>query len=387
MKSVTTENGSYRSDESGYEYADLISRIVDAGPDEKELVLDRIANIKNKTHLGIALRALYRQQVKIGFILTDPLTISGDNEKYFKDADTGVTFRMQWNPDRELRREHRLLIDRGIVNVSVDPEKFINRDEKGKPCYLCSANIELQNPKEIQVPITLGEERFFIGANFASITDNHFTVMNGDHRPQEYRSLIPQLMNDFIDLTEGAFRIVFNGLAGASIKGHEHFQATSELFPVEEIHFSQDDILLEDGNTALRCPSYYVPLLVIEGKKRDAVEAWANRIITLWEKSGPGLPTENILATLKGEVYRMFIFFRDKTRLAGPGKMGVMATFEAGGILVMSFRPPDGTSGIDELKTFQAADLDTIRRMLRGIAPEKVSSATIIELIEQKEFS
>jgi hypothetical protein len=166
---------------------------------QKSEILGKLKQLIKKTGLAYALLALYRQQVNSGFVLADPLNSKSKQEKTFLDPQTGITFCVQWNPDRELRKNHDLLVDRGVIKDKIDESRLINKDETGKACYLCKHNIEIQFPKQILVDVTLANEKFYIGANPAYITNNHFTVINSLHRSQLYRHELPTIMNDFVD--------------------------------------------------------------------------------------------------------------------------------------------------------------------------------------------
>ena len=352
----------------------LFERIVRASIEERRDLLQYLSDLRESAGLGCALVALYRQQVKSGFVLTDPLRAEKKEEKRFFDPDTGITFCLQWNPDRELRKNHSLLIERGIIGRNVDETKLVNQDGKGKACYLCKTNIDEQNPGEVLLEVDLAGEEFYVGANFAYITDNHFTLMSAEHRPQRYRKGILRAANEFVDKTEGVFRAVFNGLAGASIKEHEHLQATTEGFPLEEIRIKKgEDVVYEDGGVRVSCPQYYLPVWILEGKDKARNECIADRIIERWQSLSEH-HTENIIAAKAGDSYRMFILLRDKRKLTGPGKKGGMAVYEAGGKIVLSYKPKVKREGeIDERETFEDANLETVRQLLRDISPPDYS--------------
>jgi hypothetical protein len=285
-----------------------------------------------------------------------------------------------------LRRDHALLIGRGIIAEHGDGSRLIHRDSAGKPCYLCKSNIDVQNTGEILLEIDLAGETFYAGANFASITDNHFTVMNAEHRPQEYRKEILSFMNDFVEKTDGCFRAMFNGLAGASIKTHEHFQATTEPFPVEEIRIGEEDTIRSDESVRVSHPRYYLPVWVVEGQGREIVERAADTILSVWHGLDASEHTENIISVLSENGYRIFVILREKSKLVGPGKKGVMASFETGGLIVLSTEAKGGTDEVDERETFQTANLKTVRSMLKGVSPDAGKCARMVEEVSALDF-
>ena len=351
----------------------LCKEIAHSKVTEKKRILKDIYFLWKKYHLGLVLIVLYQQQLNSGFILSNPLKYSGNlNKKTFYDPTTQIRFIVQWNPERALRKNHQLLIERGIIEKCIDEEKLIHKDLQGKPCYLCKKNIELQNPKEILLPLKLSGEEFYIGANFASITDNHFTIFHKKHRPQKYRKKIFSIMADFLNQTDGNFRIIYNGLAGASIEAHEHFQATSIRFPVESILYCNRDEVFNKEDLIIARPKYYLPLWIIEGKNTAELFRVLNYFILFWHSQNPEEHTENILAMKSGELFRFFIFLREKKRLEVKEKSGAMATFESSGLFVFSEFFKNTIKGKSKKDFFSALSLDIIKNMLKKIAPNEI---------------
>lgn len=387
-----------------YEYLEDIHKKFDVSNEARRLFekIIQASTIKKRdinllvgqAGLSYALLALYRQQVNSGFVLADPLRRREKEEKTFFDPATGITFRLQWNPDRELRKNHALLIERGVIAKNVDETKLINRDKNGKACYLCKRNIDEQNPDQILLETSLAGEKFYIGANFAYITNNHFTVMNAKHRPQQYRKEIPKILNDFIDKTDGYFRAIFNGLAGASIKGHEHLQATTEEFPIEQIQISEEDVKYESDDIKISQPKYYIPVWVVEGKNKTKIEKAVDEVIKKWHSIRKQhsmsewvslieqYNTENIITARQGSVYRTFIILRDKRRLTAPGKKTDMATFEAGGNIVLSYEGFNISGNINKSK--KELDEGKISEELKAVFLEEKCSLSKQAKIEKR---
>jgi hypothetical protein len=340
----------------------LFETIIGTPTERREDILRTIPVLIKRAGLAYALLALYRQQVDSGYILSDPLKTERKKEKLFIDKDTSVTFHVQWNPDREIRKVHELLIERGVMAGCVDKTKLINKDKKGKACYLCKLNIDIQNPGEILLAMDLAGDRYFVGANFAPITNNHFTIISKEHRPQQYRKNIIKALNDIVDNTDGYFRAIFNGLAGASIEEHEHLQVTSEQFPIEAIRIESRDVLSEENGIRVSRPKYYIPVWVIEGVDKAKTADQTDRIIRKWHSIDERNHTENIIASKSRNQYRTLIVFRDNRKLAGKGKSGAMGAFETGGNIVLSCDPK-------ERETFDGADLETVKRLLKEVSP------------------
>jgi hypothetical protein len=351
---------------------ELFSKIAIASSQkqERENILRNVGELIRQKGLAYGLLALYRQQVNCGFILADPLNREGKGNKRFEDKSTGVEFRLQWNPDRELRKNHSLLIERGVIAEHVDKTKLINKDKNGKPCYLCKENIAVQNPAEILIPLRLAGKEYFAGANFAYIENNHFTIMDSEHCDQSYEKHILAALGDFVGQTDGHFRAIFNGRAAATILRHKHLQVTTEPFPVEDIRIRKRDVVFEEKSLRVARPFYYTLLWVVEGEENDAVIDATDHIIVRWHGLNEEEHTENVIAVKSNSLLRMFIFLRDTRRLGGEGKSGDMASFECGGNIVLSYQPtPEKTGEPDEKKTFDNADLAKVRVLLGDIAP------------------
>lgn len=332
----------------------------DKAPDKGKLI-KKLISIEASNGLCAALLLLYRQQVESGFVLADPADMANKEFNNLYDDKTGITFHIQWNPERELRKNHALLVERGIINPTSDGVKLINKDKHGKACYLCPENIRIQNPAEVIYPIRLIGEEYFLGANFAYLADNHFTLFNNVHRPQWYRKEIIEFLLAFLDKTNGCFRGIFNGLAGASIEYHEHMQVTTEKFPVEDIIVPPESLIKNSEKIKISQPNYYTNLLLFESTRRGEIIKYADAFLTNWHGLNPKYHTENLVAVKQDKLYRLFLFPRDKNKLTGEGKTGAMASFEASGNIVLS-DPVERAS-------FDNITLTLVKNMLTGIKP------------------
>ena len=329
---------------------------------KRDEILNNLRLIKKIAGLSLALITLFRQQVNSGFVLGDPL--NEKEERLIKDDKTGINFILTWNPDRELRKDHKKLIERGIIAEKVDKKRLVNIDSKGKACYLCWKNILEQNPGEIILKVKLADEFFYIGSNFAYITNNHFTIMNSKHRPQIFRAEIINFMLSFVEKTNSFFRIIYNGLAGASIKEHEHLQATSESFPVESVN--KGEAIIKDRDFELFSPVYYVPLFIVKGKSRRRIKEVSTYIIKEWESISEN-NTENLMMMGKDREFYLFIFLRDKKKLRGNGKSGALASFEVSGRMVLSVN----NENFNERQIFEKEGIWWIRKVYEDIKPEE----------------
>lgn len=97
-----------------------------------------------------------------------------------------------------------------------------------------------------------------------------------------------------------------------------------------------------------------------------------DRIIQTWHEIDNIYHTENIITTMQDNRFRIFVLLRDKRRLTGKGKRGDMASFEAGGYIVLSCHPKaSGNKEPDERKLFESADIESVKELISTIVPEK----------------
>lgn len=348
---------------------EISEEILLANPYDKGFISDKLKYIICEWGLAASLNVLFRQQVSSGYVLFDPSDDEQKHSKTFMDYETGINFTVDWNPSRELRNQHQLLIERGIIDNSFDPSLLINKDDNNRPCYLCGQNITLQNPLEILLPVELSGVNYNCGANFAPITDNHFTIMTSEHVIQKYDRWVISSMIDLVCLTVGNYKAVFNGRAGASILSHLHLQATTEKLPVEDIIVRDDDIILNHEGITVSRPNYYLPLFIVSGRDHILVEDHSDKIVRTWISNDPEFNTQNIIVNKSNDCIRVYIFLRDRRRLAGSGKEGDMGTFECAGKLVLSKGITNKGETGNEWSLFENADLDMIKRLLCQISP------------------
>ena len=106
----------------------LFARIADTPTSRRAVVLSDFEKLRAESGLSYALLALYRQQVTSGFVLADPLKAQSATAKEFYDHSTGITFRVRWNPDRELRKNHELLIERQVIAADIDQAALVTAE-------------------------------------------------------------------------------------------------------------------------------------------------------------------------------------------------------------------------------------------------------------------
>lgn len=334
-----------------------------------------LADLQRLAHqqgLAAALRALFRQQVEAGFVLFDPADSALLAEKRFASQNHQPALRLQWNPQRELRLNPALLIARGVIAADVEPSRLIHRDHSGRGCYLCRHNIALQAPAEVVYPIELNGEPHILGSNFAPITNNHFTVIVEQHRPQQYHAGILRAGFELAVATGGEFRVLFNGRAGASILEHEHLHATDTQLPIEALQAEANNLLYQRPGLRIAQPPYCLPVWLVEGEQMDAVVAAGDRLIRAWQRLDPEHHSENLLMSFESGHYRLFIGPRDLRRLTATGRVAAMGSFEVAGLVVLSHA--------SEQALYEGADAAQTRQLLAALTPLQPPAMAIAQI-------
>jgi hypothetical protein len=298
------------------------------------------------TTLAAVLEATWARQQESGFLLGDP-DVSEAHLRLVPDHVSGVEFRLRWLPHRELRTDVAELERRGILNAQRDEASLFHdpRDPSGRYCFLCPDNIRQANPLEELIPITLAGGSYFAGANFAWISQHHFTVMSAQHTDQQFTGHVLDAMLDLHRQAGGGFRVIYNGsLAGATIPWHLHYQITSEPFPVEA---------LAPGSES----TYPTDVQRFTGKQ--SVHG-ASSAVADWEQLDPGNHRVNLLVSGPATDPVVHVFKRD-TRLTRTVEKGLIGGFEVCGDLVYS---EPGTR-----QSFEQATAETVRATLESINP------------------
>lgn len=295
------------------------------------------------TGLAGLLTDTWEQQARDGFLLSDPATAEIE-ERTSLDPISGVEFRFRWMPHREIRTDVAELERRGILNPDRDEAALFRdpRDPSGRHCFLCEDNIAVCHPKEILLPVSLAGREYRIGANFAWIEADHFTVMAADHVDQTFTPHALAAMLELHAAAGGEFRVIYNGAeAGATIPWHLHYQVTSERLPVEGLGDAK---------------AYPVPVerFTVDGDPAAAVTA-----VQRWESADPNRRV-NILIAGPVAAPVVHVFRRDRRRTRSDVK-GLMGGFEICGDFVYS------EPGMR--RWFEEADAAMARRALEDVAP------------------
>ncbi len=295
--------------------------------------------------LGDRLTRTWRQQADVGFLLSDPA--ADDIEvREFPDPESGVAFRFRWLPHREVRGDVAELERRGILNPDRDgvPLFCDPRDPTGRHCFLCADNIAVCHPLEDLVPMRLAGRDYVAGANFAWISQNHYTVMPLEHIDQEFSRHVLDAMLDLNAQTDGEYRVLYNGVdAGATIPWHLHYQVTTDRLPVED---------LPPGREAA------YPTAVRRFDDADS----ANGFIDEWVAADPDHHRLNLLVAGPADRPIIHVFPRD-SRKTHAAEKGLIGGYEVCGDLVYS-EP-------ETRPRFDAASAELARRVIAAVRPAR----------------
>jgi len=294
----------------------------------------------------------WQLQGQEGFLLSDP---EGIEERALPDQHVGVAYRLRWMPHREIRSDTSELERRGILNPSRRDEILFRdpRDPSGRHCFLCRQNITECNPKERLIPVRLAGRDYVIGANFAWIEENHFTVMAAEHIDQDFTPHVLDAMVDLYRLAGGEYRVLYNGAqAGATIPWHLHYQVTTERLPIEDLPEGNED----------RYPAAVRRIQVDGAGTRDALKA-----VETWVGPDPEHRRVNVLVAGDARHPTIHVFARDR-RLSHAKIKGLMGGFEICGDLIYS-EPEKRT-------IFETADAQTAREAIAEVRPEDAWAVT-----------
>ncbi len=297
------------------------------------------------TDFADTLTNTWQAQNDEGFLLSAP---EGIEERSLPDPDVGVTYRLRWMPHREIRSDTAELERRGILNPNRRDEDLFRdpRDPSGRHCFLCAQNIAECNPMERLIPVRLAGRDYLIGANFAWIEQNHFTVMAAEHVDQDFTPHVLDAMVDLYRRAGGEYRVLYNGAqAGATIPWHLHYQITTERLPVED---------LPEGSEA----RYPAALRRVQVDGQGTLTALA--AVNDWIAPDPEHRRVNVLIAGAVAQPMVHVFFRDR-RLSHATIKGLMGGFEICGDLIYS-EP-------DKRTIFETATVETARNAIAEVRP------------------
>ncbi|HSN77082.1 MAG TPA: DUF4922 domain-containing protein [Anaerolineae bacterium] len=326
--------------------------------------------------LAAALRALYDQQVDIGFIQDDLSQVS-----YFRYRAPGNNgqrfFIVQFNPRRAERFKGagRTILPRGAQIQSVADTS----------CYLCIDNIRWQH-RGVQsyYQYSVNGRTYNALCNPFPFTRTHLTMAAGEHLPQSFhvtgsaeqtQARIRRIVEDLYSITEQipSFVGFYNGAgAGASIEKHLHFHFFEipdghGSFPIQTAARLATRTLFGHANTGdpaqvVQIPDYPLTAYRVRGPKAEAVEAVVDLAVN-WDRRAGEAASANIIALSEEGAVSLYFVPRNRFYTRSPGLAGMVAGLETLGEFI--FSTPDEQRAINE----QRVNYDYLWRILEAVRP------------------
>ena len=336
--------------------------------------LDALARQKG---LAAALRALYDQQVDIGFIQDDLSQVS-----YFRYRANGGEerfFIVQFNP----RRAERF---KGAGRKAPPPGAQV-QGVADASCYLCIDNIRWQH-RGVQsyYRYRVNGRAYNALCNPFPFLRAHLTMAAGDHVSQSFhapgnrgetRARITRIVEDLYGISEQLATFVgfYNGAgAGASIEKHLHFH----FFEIPDGHGSfpiQTAARLTSRAHGLADPNGQpVAMLAIEGYPLAAFQVRGRKAEVLdqvvelmadWDQRSGEAASANLIALWEEGGVSLYFVPRNKFYTRSPGLAGMVAGLETLGEFI--FSTEDEQRAINE----QRVNYDYLWRILEAVRPHE----------------
>lgn len=209
-----------------------------------------------------------------------------------------------------------------------------------RPCFLCLKNLPIEQKG------LLCNNDYMLLVNPFPIFDEHFTIPQIAHQPQEIISNIGNMLNIAKELGE-KYTLFYNGpQCGASAPDHMHFQAApNNAMPVEqEVNYllKDSDLLFRSNSISVYAVSNYLRnLFLIESDNFASIIEEFNKLYSSIKTmtNNELEPLMNIIVTFN-EVWRVFVFPRKAHRpreffLEGEEKILLSpAAVDFGGLLI-----------------------------------------------------
>jgi hypothetical protein len=326
--------------------------------------------------LAAALRALYDQQVDIGFIQDDLSQVS-----YFRYRAPGNNgqrfFIVQFNPRRAERFKGagRTALPRGAAVQGVADTS----------CYLCIDNIRWQH-RGVQ-----GYYQYRVNGRVYNALCNpfpfirtHLTMAAGEHvrqsfhisgDPQQTDARIRRIVEDLYGITEQLPTFVgfYNGAgAGASIEKHLHFHFFEipdghGSFPIQTAARLATHTLFGQASSGqpaqvVQIPDYPLTAYRVRGLRADAIDAVAGLAVE-WDRRAGEAASANIIALWEEGAVSLYFVPRNRFYTRSPGLAGMVAGLETLGEFI--FSTPDEQRAINE----QRVTYDYLWRILEAVRP------------------
>jgi len=326
--------------------------------------------------LAAALRALYDQQVDIGFIQDDLSQVS-----YFRYRAPGNHgqhfFIVQFNPRRAERFKG--------AGRTVVPRGAQVRGVADASCYLCTDNIRWQH-RGVQgyYQYCVNGRLYNALCNPFPFTRTHLTMAAGEHLPQSFHvtnspdethARIRRIVEDLYGIAEQlpSFVGFYNGAgAGASIEKHLHFHFFEipdghGSFPIQTAaRLARQSLFAQAQGShpaqVVAIPDYPLMAYQVRGPKAEAVQAVVDLAVD-WDRRAGEAASANIVALWEEGAVSLYFVPRNRFYTRSPGLAGMVAGLETLGEFI--FSTDDEQRAINE----QRVNYDYLWRILEAVRP------------------
>ncbi len=216
------------------------------------------------------------------------------------------------------------------IKVQFNPTRFVSSsakvdDEtiKKRKCFLCLENLPEEQKGILFESKSQSAERLIFLCNPAPIFNEHFTLSNVKHTPQQILNNI-SMMLELAELCNNEYTVFYNGpKCGASAPDHFHFQACpADELPAEKDFLNHPDkfqILKESNNVILRFitkENYLRNVFIFSSKDKISLINQFKNFYNALQKISETVsePMMNLFALMRNDDYYIVIFPREKHR-------------------------------------------------------------------------
>ncbi|MGB9663862.1 MAG: DUF4922 domain-containing protein [Ignavibacteria bacterium] len=216
------------------------------------------------------------------------------------------------------------------IKVQFNPTRFVSSsakvdDEtiKKRKCFLCLENLPEEQKGILFESKSQPAERLIFLCNPAPIFNEHFTLSNVKHTPQQILNNI-SMMLELAELCNNEYTVFYNGpKCGASAPDHFHFQACpADELPAEKDFLNHPDkfqILKESNNVILRFitkENYLRNVFIFSSKDKISLINQFKNFYNALQKISETVsePMMNLFALMRNDDYYIVIFPREKHR-------------------------------------------------------------------------
>lgn len=238
----------------------------------------------------------------------------------------GFNIKVQFNPGR----------------ITSSAAKVDEKSIKERKCFLCFNNLP---PEQRGI---LDGNNYLVLCNPFPIFNEHYTLPNVEHLPQEIQDSFSKMLSFSKDLAK-YYTVFYNGpKCGASAPDHLHFQAGEKYFmPIDkeydEIKERFGTKIVDNSDVKIYAVDKYLrKFFSFESSDKEAVIAAFNKFYNLFSKISPAgeEPMMNLLSSYDDNKWRVQVFPRAKHRPSyyfATGEENILlspASVDMGGVLI-----------------------------------------------------